>query len=583
MGLAAAFETEKAQAITGFDQDPESTKHATTTRYEKEAYEHHHHHASNTSDDYPEPKQSTAVARNDDAEPVNDLEALPTNQSAGPPYSVFTLKEKRAIIVLTSCAGFFSPISASIYFPALNAIAADLHVSNSLVNLTLTSYMIFQGIAPTFFGDLADVAGRRPAYLIGFVIYIGACVGIALQNSFAALFILRCLQSAGSSGTIALGSGVVADVSTHAERGTYMGWATAGMLVGPAIAPTIGGLLAQFLGWRSIFWFLVILVSVFLVPFSIFFPETSRNVVGNGSIPPQGWNMSLINYLAARKAAKLAAQNEIDELTRTATRESARSAREELAAKRKLRFPNPWHTLKVIFEKDIGLLLLYNSLVYTAFYDINASTPYLFAQIYGFNDLQIGLCYIPFGVGSFLAPVINGRVLDWNFRRVARQYGIAVDKKRATELKDFPLEQARITVALPLVLVGAAAMLVYGWVLQAETSLAVPLVLQFIIGICLTGSFNVMSVMLVDNYPSSPSTATAANNFVRCLMGAAGTAIIIEMINGMGRGWCFTFIGLVVLAASPILWVLMRWGPGWREERRVRNESRKAEVDRHAS
>ena len=158
-------------------------------------------------------------------------------ESTGPPYSVFTTKEKRFIILLTATAGFFSPLSANIYFPALNSLAADLHVSETLINLTLTSYMIFQGIAPTFVGDLADAAGRRPAYLIGFVIYIGACIGIALQNSFAALFILRCLQSAGSSGTVALGSGVVADISTSAERGTYMGWATAGILVGPAIGP----------------------------------------------------------------------------------------------------------------------------------------------------------------------------------------------------------------------------------------------------------------------------------------------------------------------------------------------------------
>lgn len=327
------------------------------------------------------------------------------------------------------------------------------------------------------------------------------------------------------------------------------------------------------MGWRAIFWFLVITVCVFLVPFVIFFPETGRNVVGNGSVPPQGWNMSLINYLAARKAAKLATQNAA--LTRTTTHESAEAARSELAAKRELRFPNPLHTLKVIKEKDIGLLLFYNSIVYTAFYDISASTPYLFAQIYGFNDLQIGLSFIPFGVGCFIAPVMNGYLLDWNFRRVARRAGIVVDKRKAMKLKDFPLERARIDVAWPLVLMGTAAMLCYGWVLQEETSLAVPLVLQFIIGVCLTGSFNVMSVMLVDNYPMSPSTATAANNFVRCLMGAAGTAVIIEMINGMGRGWCFTFVGLVVLLCSPILWVLRKWGPGWREERRIKEEAKK--------
>lgn len=69
-------------------------------------------------------------------------------------------------------------------------------------------------------------SGRRPAYTIGFIIYIGANIGLALQSSYAALFILRCLQATGSSATIALGNGVVADIATSAERGTWMGYVT---------------------------------------------------------------------------------------------------------------------------------------------------------------------------------------------------------------------------------------------------------------------------------------------------------------------------------------------------------------------
>ena len=126
-------------------------------------------------------------------------------------------------MVMVACGGFFSPLSANIYFPALNSLAADLQVSNELINLSLTSYMIFQGLAPTIFGDLADMTGRRPTYILGFMIYIGANVGLALQNNYAALLVLRCLQSSGSSGTVALGNGVVADIASSGERGKFMG------------------------------------------------------------------------------------------------------------------------------------------------------------------------------------------------------------------------------------------------------------------------------------------------------------------------------------------------------------------------
>lgn len=198
------------------------------------------------------------------------------------------------------------------------------------------------------------MGGRRPAYIIGFVIYMGACVGIALQNKYAALFVLRCLQSAGSSSTIALASGVVSDVVTAAERGSWMGYVTAGSLLGPSVGPIIGGALSQFLGWRSIFWFLVILAGSYLLPFLIFFPETGRKIVGNGSIAPRGlWNMSLMNYLRVRKARLNASQSQ--------------SSLEQAPCdhgKRRLRFPNPLGSIYIIFDKETAMLLFYNSLIF---------------------------------------------------------------------------------------------------------------------------------------------------------------------------------------------------------------------------
>jgi hypothetical protein len=94
----------------------------------------------------------------DDKNQPRDLEALSTVQTNSPPYSVFTKKQKAFIVCLTAWAGFFSPLSANIYFPALTTLTKEYNVSSTLMNLTLTSYMIFQGLAPTIFGDLADMA-----------------------------------------------------------------------------------------------------------------------------------------------------------------------------------------------------------------------------------------------------------------------------------------------------------------------------------------------------------------------------------------------------------------------------------------
>lgn len=169
--------------------------------------------------------------------------------------------------------------------------------------------------------------------------------------------------------------------------------------------------------------------------------------------------------------------------------------------------------------------------------------------------------------------------MDSNYKRVAKQAGVKIDIKHGDDLRDFPIELARIEIITATIYPGIVAILGFGWALDREAHVAVPIVLLFFIGLLLMGSFSVMSVLLTDLYPNSPATATAANNLVRCFMGAAGITVIIQMVDGMGRGWCFTFVAGVLLAATPLLWVEVKWGPGWREARRVRIEKHKREEE----
>ena len=533
-----------------------------------------------TSDTTP-PLRASSDRKDGEEDADNNQISTPANEqdvesaaavSTGEDYSIFGTGTKRWIVFMVAVASFFSPCSTTIYFPALPALAKALHVSNEEINLSLTTYMIFQGLAPTIFGDLSDMAGRRPAYIIGFVVYLGANIGLALQTSYPALMVLRCLQSSGSSGTVALGNGVVADVAVSSERGTYLGWVMVGPMIGPAVAPVLGGILVEFLGWRSIFWFLTIVGGAFTVLLLATLPETGRNVVGNGSVPPPRLNMSVLNYLELRKLEKSG-------LSRTASGDERRAGQAELASKRNLRIPNPLKTLHIIMEKDVAVILLYQSLFYAAFYTVMATVPNLFQEIYHYNDLQIGLCYIPLGIGGILGSVGIGKILDLNYKRVARANNFTVDRRRGDDLRNFPIEHARIQVVWPLLALACPAILCYGWVLSRNANLAAPLILQFILGVTGPGVFSTLSVLLVDLYPQSPATATAANNLCRCLTGAAATAVIGQMIQAMGRGWCYTFVGLVSGAASPILLAVTKWGPKWREERRLRPEKAEKEKD----
>ena len=90
--------------------------------------------------------------------------------------------------------------------------------------------------------------------------------------------------------------------------------------------------------------------------------------------------------------------------------------------------------------------------------------------INGPNDFQISLIFLPFGVGSLISAFTTGRIIDWNFRRHARRLGVPVEKGRQRDLIDFPIERARMEVAIPMVLLGASGLLCYGWLIAQRVS-----------------------------------------------------------------------------------------------------------------
>ena len=165
--------------------------------------------------------------------------------------------------------------------------------------------------------------------------------------------------------------------------------------------------------------------------------------------------------------------------------------------------------------------------------------------------------------------------MDWNYRRVGRKYGFSTEKGSGGGLRDFPIEEARLGLILPVIAISLVTYICYGWALQQNSPLAGPLILLFIIGCGLTAATNVLSALLVDLYPMSPATVTAANNLFRCWLGAGATGIIEIMVDHMGRGWCFTFIALVCAAFSPLLVLELKHGSTWREERRSRKDKKR--------
>ncbi|KAK4237439.1 hypothetical protein C8A03DRAFT_16018, partial [Achaetomium macrosporum] len=87
------------------------------------------------------------------------------------PYTIWTTRDRAFLVCLLGYLALASSLTANIYFPLLDLLAERYGVSTQAINLTITLFMVFQGIAPSFWSPLSDSWGRRPVYLATFTIY----------------------------------------------------------------------------------------------------------------------------------------------------------------------------------------------------------------------------------------------------------------------------------------------------------------------------------------------------------------------------------------------------------------------------
>lgn len=336
-------------------------------------------------------------------------------------YSVFASWQKRSISSAIWFSAMFSGLSSFIYCPAITALSQDLHVSIELINLTITSYLIVSGIAPSIMGDVADQTGRRPVSLLAFSLYFAANIGLALQDKYVALIVLRCIQSAGASGTLAIAYGVISDIATPAERGGYVGVLMGFTNAAPSLGPVLGGVLTQDLSWRWIFWILSIFSGAHLAALFILLPETSRKLIGNGSKPPP----RLIN------------KSIFAPLCPASTLMSSDTAGPKVA----VRFPNPLSSLATLFQKGTFLVLLSGGITYAVFSCLATSLSSHMIHLYNLGYLTAGLVYLPSGVGGIIAAYTTGKILDRDYHNTARTHNLPIDKKsiNANNLANYPI------------------------------------------------------------------------------------------------------------------------------------------------
>lgn len=165
-----------------------------------------------------------------------------------------------------------------LYVPALPIISAYFHTTDSIIQLTITFFMIGLGLSHLIYGPLSDRIGRKPPILFGIGLSIVGSLICFLAPTVIWLIIGRFFQGLGIGVCNSVGRSLIRDVLTDrllAKIGSYVGMVSVVIL---ALSPTLGGYITQYFGWHANFLFLFVFGLIIWFATYKILPETNNHL-----------------------------------------------------------------------------------------------------------------------------------------------------------------------------------------------------------------------------------------------------------------------------------------------------------------
>jgi EmrB/QacA subfamily drug resistance transporter len=175
------------------------------------------------------------------------------SSAAGNKLAAAQRKEFRAAFVSVAPAMFLGSLDQTIIAAALPVVARSFG-GFSYVTWIVTGYLLTATIAAPIYGRLGDAYGRRKMLLWSLAFFLAGSLVCAAAPSLLVLVAGRCLQGFGGGGLMTLAQALIGEVVSPKERGRFQGWFGAVFALASTIGPVAGGFMAQYAGWRSIFW-----------------------------------------------------------------------------------------------------------------------------------------------------------------------------------------------------------------------------------------------------------------------------------------------------------------------------------------
>lgn len=150
--------------------------------------------------------------------------------------------------------------SVDMYLPAFPAMGRELAAPPLALQQTLSVYLFAYAFMMLWHGALSDAYGRRPIVLGGLLVYAVGTLGCAIAGNIESLWLFRAVQGVSAGTGLVVARAIIRDRFHGPEAQRLMSQITMVFGVAPALAPRVGGGLLNTLGWRSIFWILLIVV-----------------------------------------------------------------------------------------------------------------------------------------------------------------------------------------------------------------------------------------------------------------------------------------------------------------------------------
>lgn len=156
-----------------------------------------------------------------------------------------------ALITIT----LIGPLAVHMYIPIMPTIQQAFGVSTVLTTLTFSMVLFVMAFGTLIYGSASDRYGRKPVLMVGLFLFVAGSVICAVATSFEFLIAGRLLQALAAGCGVVLARAIARDVYGPDKLAQVIAYITTAYVLGPTLAPPIGGAISDLFGWNAVFVF----------------------------------------------------------------------------------------------------------------------------------------------------------------------------------------------------------------------------------------------------------------------------------------------------------------------------------------